>query len=361
MPGFTERNFPFSAFKSTMALHSAGLRHILKWLPNALLFLPVAAGSVGAQTKDHVGDVTGMQTSNPADLGGVVVKELRSGLYWVSDGAYNTMFLVSTRGVIAVDPLPTLGPRYIAAIRSVTSQPITHIVYSHEHIDHIGGAEAFPKGLTIIAQRFTYEALGRQSDPRRPLPTVVFDKDYTLRVGDQVLELHNRGPGHSPGNVFIYAPRQKVLMLVDIVYPGYMPYPNLGVAADVAGYMQAHRDALTFDFEDFIGGHVDRLGTRADVENSMIFTDDLLSTTRRLLAEKPFPVYLKERKPEPGSSVWFAHDDYERERVDKCYQTLAPKWAPILRGTERFLASHCWKAIVGWAIELPADFLKDEK
>jgi len=38
-------------------------------------------------------------------------------------------------------------------------------------------------------------------------------------------------------------------MLVDVVYPGYMPYPNLGIAVDVPGYLKAHRDALTYDFD----------------------------------------------------------------------------------------------------------------
>jgi len=42
-----------------------------------------------------------------------VIKEIRDGLYWLSDGAYNTMFLVTSEGVIAIDPLPTLGPRYL--------------------------------------------------------------------------------------------------------------------------------------------------------------------------------------------------------------------------------------------------------
>src|SRR5262245_15500299 len=40
---------------------------------------------------------------------GYVLREVRDGLYWLSDGAYNTMFLVSSKGVVAVDPLPTLG------------------------------------------------------------------------------------------------------------------------------------------------------------------------------------------------------------------------------------------------------------
>src|SRR4029079_2318152 len=71
---------------------------------------------------------------------GYLVEEVRDGLYWVTDGVYNTMFLVSDAGVIAVDAPPSLGENYIKAIREVTDKPIIYVIYSHSHIDHIGAA-----------------------------------------------------------------------------------------------------------------------------------------------------------------------------------------------------------------------------
>src|SRR5262249_29923526 len=223
-----------------------------------------------------------------------VVKEIRDGLFWLSDGAYNTMFLVSSKAVIAVDPLPTLGSRYLDAIRSVTSQPVTHVVYSHDHLDHIGAAHLFPASATVVAQRETAELLTRRPDPRRPAPSVRFEDRYVLSVGDQTLILEYKGANHAPGNVFIYAPRQKVLMLVDVVYPGYAPSPGLGVATDVPGYIQAPRDALAYDFTDFVGGHVARLGSRADGERSLESVLALERAARQVLAERPFPAYLQQ-------------------------------------------------------------------
>ncbi|MDH3678289.1 MAG: hypothetical protein OEQ12_08320, partial [Nitrosopumilus sp.] len=40
---------------------------------------------------------------------GYLVEEIRDGLYWVTDGAYNTMFLTTGQGVIAVDAPPSIG------------------------------------------------------------------------------------------------------------------------------------------------------------------------------------------------------------------------------------------------------------
>jgi glyoxylase-like metal-dependent hydrolase (beta-lactamase superfamily II) len=183
---------------------------------------------------------------------------------------------------------------------------------------------------------------------------VVFDHDYTLTVGEQTLVLSDKGPNHSAGNLFIYAPAQKVLMLVDVVYPGYMPYPNLGVTVDVHGYESAHRQALTYDFTDFIGGHVDRLGTRADVQTSLDFVRELRVEAAAALGEEPFPAFLQ-RTADRGSQTWFAHDDYERERVDACYRHMFGRWDGRLKGADRFLRSHCWTMIVALAVDVQAD------
>jgi len=282
-----------------------------------------------------------------------LLREVREGLYWLSDGAYNTMFLVSTKGVIAVDPLPTLGRGYLDAVRKVTDQPVTHVVYSHDHADHIGAAELFPRSAAIVAHAETAAILARRRDPRRPPPTATFQDRFVLQAGDQTLHLEYKGVNHSPGNLFLYAPKQRVLMLVDVVYPGYAPYPDLGVAADVPGYIEAHRQALSYDFIDFIGGHVDRIGSRADVERSLEFVLDLKRASEEALAERPFPAFLADHPAQAARSKWFAHDDYEGDLVDRCYKRLLPKWSSRLEGVERSLRSHCRTMIVALAIQMP--------
>ena len=282
---------------------------------------------------------------------GYIVQEIRDRLYWLSDGAYNTMFVVSSDGVIAIDPLPTLGTNYLRAIAQVTDKPVTHIIYSHEHTDHIGAAHLFDKTATIVAQNETAKLLATRNDPRRPMPTITFEDTYTLTVGDQTLVLDYKGVNHAAGNIFIYAAKQKVLMLVDVIYPGYMPYPNLGIAVDVPGYLKAHRDALTYDFDTLVAGHVDRLGTRRDVEVSLAFATDLQNAAARQLAERPFPNYLQEH---PSENKWFVHDAYEKQLVDRCYAELLPKWQVLLAGAELTLKSQCWSMSVALVVQTPA-------
>jgi glyoxylase-like metal-dependent hydrolase (beta-lactamase superfamily II) len=51
-------------------------------------------------------------------------------------------------GVVAVDAPPSIGQNYLKAIAEVTDKPITHVIYSHAHLDHIGAAGVFPKNAT---------------------------------------------------------------------------------------------------------------------------------------------------------------------------------------------------------------------
>ncbi|MCP3822014.1 MBL fold metallo-hydrolase [Streptomyces sp. A3M-1-3] len=148
-------------------------------------------------------------------------------MYWLTDGSYQMMFLATGAGVVVVDAPPTLGHSILRAIAEVTSQPITHVVYSHHHADHIGAAAIYPSKAVRIAHGRTRRLLHEVRDPNRPQPTRVFSDSLRLEVGDQVLQLSYKGPSHSPDNIFIYAPRQRVLMLVDIVFPGWVPFKNL--------------------------------------------------------------------------------------------------------------------------------------
>ena len=83
---------------------------------------------------------------------GYRLQDLGKGLYMITDNAYQSMFLVYDRGVVVVDAPPGYAAHIPQAIAEVSDKPITHIVYSHSHIDHIGGAKALGGQPVIIAQ-----------------------------------------------------------------------------------------------------------------------------------------------------------------------------------------------------------------
>jgi glyoxylase-like metal-dependent hydrolase (beta-lactamase superfamily II) len=278
---------------------------------------------------------------------GYLVEEIRDHLYWVTDGAYNTMFLVTDKGVVAVDAPPSLGQKYLKAITEVTDKPVNYLIYSHAHIDHIGAAGLFPKNVTIIAQDETArelqnaKAVAKNVTMVPPVPTVTFSKNYTLTIGNQTLKLDYYGNNHLPGNIFIYAPKQKVLMLVDIVFPGWVPFPYLAIAKDVTGFIKAHDIALNnYDFDKFVGGHLTRLGTRNDVVVQKEFVTDLMNAATKANQE----VLFSKVAQQVGhfDNPWLLFSKYIDAVNENCTQAILPKWENRLGGSRDFTSTHCF-------------------
>ena len=270
---------------------------------------------------------------------GYRLQDLGSGLYLITDNAYQSMFLVYDRGVVVIDAPPGYAAHIRQAIAGVSDKPITHVIYSHSHIDHIGGARALGGHPIIIAQDETLRLLKRAADPNRPLPTVTFSDKYTLRVGNQVLELSYHGNAHEPGNIFIYAPAQRVLMVVDVVFPGWMPWRRFALAQDIPGYFAQVEEIRKMDWDTFVGGHVARTGTHADVDVQAEFNTEVKQAAAKALATtKPG----EGLNPLDKANPWAGFDNYIDRVAAQCVNTLAPKWSSKLAGFDVYIWDQCY-------------------
>ncbi|NYT41435.1 MBL fold metallo-hydrolase [Sphingomonas sp. R-74633] len=270
---------------------------------------------------------------------GYRIQELGRGLYLVTDNAYQSMFLVYETGVVVVDAPPGYAQHIRAAIAEVTDRPITHVIYSHSHTDHIGGVNALGGHPILIAQEETKRLLARDGDPERPLPTVTFKDRYTLKLGSQRLELSYHGVAHEPGNIFIYAPEQRVLMVVDMVFPGWMPWRRFAVAHDVPGYFEQIAAIDRVPFDTFVGGHVSRVGTHADVAVQLAFMADLKAAASTALKTTEIG---GEMDPADKANPWAVFDNYIDRVVVQCVNTLTPKWQSRLAGFDVYVWDQCY-------------------
>lgn len=272
---------------------------------------------------------------------GYHVAEIDDGIYWITDGTYQMMFVVTDDGVIVADAPPTLGENILAAIAEVTDLPITHVIYSHSHVDHIGAANLYPSDAEIIAHRDTGEQLERAQDPRRPPPTTLFDDSYTLEVGGKRLELSYPGNNHEPGNIFIHAPDQGVMMAVDLIFPGWMMWRRFALAEDVPGFISATQELLDYDWEVLVSGHVTRLGTRADVELQNEFVADLQAAAGAALGTVQIPDVVARLRPE-DMQPWAIFDSFVDDVAAMCVESLTPKWGDRLAGYDVFIWDQCY-------------------
>lgn len=169
---------------------------------------------IGVRIGDHLA-IPADAKGPPVDPAkGYRLEQLGDGLYMITDNAYQSMFMVYEDGVIVVDAPPSYAARIVEAIREVSNKPITHLVYSHSHVDHIAGAKSLGAVTTIIAQ------------------------EETKRL----------------------------------------------VAHDVLGYFAQVEEIRKVPFKTFVGGHVARTGTPADVERQLQFISDLKEAASRALA-----------------------------------------------------------------------------
>ncbi len=224
---------------------------------------------------------------------GYHVSEIRDDIFWITNGDYHVMAVKTYKGVMIVDapePLPFFPPMdVLGAVAEVApGYPITHMIYSHAHSDHIGGAgiikEAFPD-VKIIAHRKTKRLLAKMNDPKRPVPTKTFSKSMTVKSGGKKIKLHYYGNTHMPGNIFVHAPKEKILMVVDVTFPGWVPFRRMALSDNIGEWIKGNKKVLDFDFDTLIAGHVTRLGTRADVEAQMEYVQDIIDSFDSIMGD----------------------------------------------------------------------------
>lgn len=270
---------------------------------------------------------------------GYRLQDLGQGLYMVTENAYQSMFLAYDEGVVVVDAPPSYSQYLPKAIAEVTDKPITHVIYSHSHADHIGGTKGLGGHPIIIAQEETKRLLVRADDPNRPIPTVTFKDKYTLKVGGKVLELSYHGVAHEPGNIFIYAPAQRALMVVDIVFPGWMPWRRFALAQDIPGYFRQVQEIQDLDWDVIVGGHVERTGTHADVAMQLDFMNDLRNSARQALKSTKLGEQLSAADRD---NPWALYGNYIDRVVIQCMNDLAPKWSAKLAAYDVYIWDQCY-------------------
>jgi glyoxylase-like metal-dependent hydrolase (beta-lactamase superfamily II) len=300
----------------------------------------ITYGNACMLSADHIAlKNKGECTANPEERGGVFpntfdytinapeidsdkgyfVEEIADGLYWLVGSGYQTMFLTTGKGVIAIDAPQPIGQKYIDAINEVTDESITHMIYSHYHQDHTGAAgQIFPQDITYISHQETADSIVQENGTERPIPNVTFDDNYTLTVGSQTLELYHIGNFHSSGDIVIYSPFHKIAMVVDLMRPGITPYRAFAVTPDIEQYINAH-DTLVedFDFDIMVSGHTGTLATKEHIKTNKQFTLDIMENAKNALQVQ------------------------NSDPVQTCVDATIKQWSGRLEKLDEFMVEHC--------------------
>ncbi len=211
-------------------------------------------------------------------------------VYVFRNGGHQAMFIVTSAGVIATDPVaygrPMGGQQYVDEIRKVTSQPIKYLVYSHHHYDHIAGGKAFKDaGATVVAHKRAAERLRQLGDPHTVLPDeVVEDSGRVIRLGGTILELSYHGLNHSDSTLVMRLPAERVLFVVDTIPVGTVPGRGM-IDFHPMETEQFMQKVLALDWETLVPGHPgpgDRLGNKQDVRDQLQLLQDASAEMKTL-------------------------------------------------------------------------------
>jgi len=254
----------------------------------ALVVLGVLSGALGAQQAGRGGQ--------PAPMV-VEVEKLKDNLFVLRGGGGNTAAFITAGGVVLVDTkLPGWGKPVIEAVQKLTDKPVTTIVNTHTHFDHVSGNVEFPATVEVIAHTNTAKLMqemnpvyGLQTGPQpnifkehggRGLARRTFTDRLTVGRGNDRVELHYFGRAHTSGDAYVVFPFHRVLHTGDT-------FPNKGlpiIDANNGGSGMAFPDTLARaaalpDIDTVITGH-SPLMTMADVKEYAEFTRAFLDTVR---------------------------------------------------------------------------------
>jgi glyoxylase-like metal-dependent hydrolase (beta-lactamase superfamily II) len=246
-------------------------------------------------------------------------------------GNHQSMFVVTSQGVIATDPISYLRPAkpYIDAIKAVTDKPIKYVIYSHHHYDHIAGGQPFKDlGATFVAHRRAREHLLELKKQNALLadvvmPDQVVDDKKVLKLGDTTLELIYVGRNHSDNSLVMRLPREKLVFVVDFAPIETVQFRNIPDSASPLEYIDSLKKLDALDWDRLIPGHPyagGRLGTKKDVEDDIAYMQDLSAEVKKAAdAGKCFDTAMKEVKL-PKYEKWASYDAFLPSNVERlCY------------------------------------------
>ena len=195
---------------------------------------------------------------------------------------HQALFIVTSEGVIATDPIayqrPQAAATYLAEIRKITQAPIKYLIYSHHHYDHIAGGKPFKDaGATVVAHRNAKARLEALRYPDAVIPDEAVDDFRAIELGGVRVELHFTGRNHSDNSLAILLPKEKLLFTVD-----YVAVESVGFRDFPDGFFPDWLDSLdrtvALNWDRMIGGHPfpgGRLATKDDVRAYKQYLVDL--------------------------------------------------------------------------------------
>jgi glyoxylase-like metal-dependent hydrolase (beta-lactamase superfamily II) len=227
----------------------------------------------------------------------IEVEKLRDNLFVLRGGGGNTGVFVTSSGVVVVDSKnPGWGQPLLAKIKELTPKPVTHLINTHTHFDHVSGNVEFPATVEVIAHENTAALMKEMrsvtgAPPQkgniftenngRGLPKRTFKDTLSIGQGADRVDLHYFGRGHTSGDAWIVFPSLRVAHAGDIFSGKNIPLldaNNGGSGLEIGDTLAKAADGLK-NVDSIITGHSTQM-TMADLREYAQFNREFANTVR---------------------------------------------------------------------------------
>jgi len=251
------------------------------------------------------------------------IKKVRDNLYVIPGAGGNTTVFVTQGGVVLVDTkLPNNGEAILNQVRTVTNQPVSMIINSHSHPDHIGSNEYFPAPVEVVTHENTRKWMAanpRVASNPAAMPRRTFTDRMTLGSGDDRIDLYYFGAGHTNGDAFIVFPAHRAMAAGDMFAWKMAPLIDPMAGGSVLALPESLEKAVKGipNVDTVIEGHGD-VNTWEGFRDYVLFNRALVTTATTGMGKKTaeevaaelrpkFPVFMKEElltDMEYGGTPW---------------------------------------------------------
>jgi cyclase len=155
------------------------------------------------------------------------IERIKDNLYKIPGAGGNTVVFVTQAGVVLVDTKlatdaetkKSNGELIMNQVRTVTDKPVTTIINTHSHPDHIGSNNYFDAAVQVVTHENTRKWMAANPAVASN-PVVMPDRTYTdkltLGSGRDRIDLYWFGAGHTDGDALVVFPSVRTMMAGDI-------------------------------------------------------------------------------------------------------------------------------------------------
>ena len=237
--------------------------------------------------------VAGQQPGQDASAPRVVESErISENLYVLRGGGGNSAAFITAGGVILVDTKnPGWGQPLIAKIRTITDKPITTIINTHSHYDHVSGNVEFPATVDIVAHEnskvemeawrpvtgsaATFPDVFKEHDGKG-LPKRTFRDRLSIGSGSDRVDLYYFGRGHTGGDAWVGFPSLRTVHAGDMFANKNLPLIDANNGGSGIEYPRTLEKAVAGirNVDTVINGHAPATMTFADLREFADFNKD---------------------------------------------------------------------------------------